>query len=613
MAAFANGEAFGPRTEFGQLLHATKYRAPEEKYDDYCVRWSRSTTDSDKDFRRALRYTRDQSILPAGRQQHSMGRPYLTTAYNCFVGGLIPDSYEGIMDALKEGGMTLRTGGGMGWNFDTLRPEGEPIRGLGPGSFSSGPISFMKIWDINCYTILTAGHRRGAMMATMRIDHPDILKFIAAKRDTGELKNFNMSICVTDAFMEALEKDGLYDLQFGGVKYASVRAADVWAKIMESNWDWAEPGTLFIDRINERNPLYYCEKIYATNPCAEQPLPPYGACLLGSVNIVKMLTPSRTGNVVELQRAEGTGFSIDQRIVDPRSSKYDIDYELLDDVVDTAVRCFDNVPERTIFPLEQQRKEAMSKRRMGVGVTGMANAIEIMGHRYGSPGYIAIQDRILERMALQAYRTSIELSKEKGSFPLFDVEKYLQGWFVQNSLNEEIRFGINKYGLRNGVLMSIAPTGTISMAADNVSSGIEPPFAIHGKNTIIMPTGKEVFETTDHAFQFFGVKCQTAGETSAEQHIDVLCAAQKYVDSSISKTCNVTGQIAGKGPGVPFNDFKNLYLRAYLNGAKGCTTFNINGKLMGVREIVEPGEMVAIEDGTACSIDGTTGLRTCDF
>lgn len=607
-----NGEAFGPRTEFGRLLHSTKYRAPEEKYDDYCVRWSRSTTDNDKDFRRALRYTRDQSLLPAGRQQHSMGRPYLTTAYNCFVGGEIPDSYEGIMEALKLGGMTLRTGGGVGWAFDTLRPEGELIRGLGPGSYSSGPISFMRVWDVNCETILTAGHRRGAMMGVMRVDHPDILKFISAKRATGQLKNFNISVAVTTAFMEALEKDGLYDLHFGGMKYATVRAVDVWAKMMESNWDWAEPGILFIDRINERNPLYYCEKISATNPCAEQPLPPYGACLLGSLNIVKTLSPSRVGNVVDLARPEGYGVTIDHRIVDPRSSGYDIDYELLDDLTDTAVRCFDNVPERTVFPLEAQKLEAISKRRMGVGVTGMANALEIMGLRYGSPDYIEAQNRVLDRIAVQAYRTSVELAKEKGPFFLFDREKYLEGWFVKNTLTEDIRWGIDKHGLRNGVLLSIAPTGTISMAADNVSSGIEPPYAIHGKYTIIMPTGKEVFETVDHAFEFFGVSCQTANETTAEQHIDVLCAAQKYVDSSISKTCNVNGQVAGAGPGVPFTDFKKLYLRAYLGGAKGCTTYNMNGKLMGVREIVEPGEKTVVEDGAACRIDATTGLRNCD-
>lgn len=602
-------EQYGPRTEFGQLLHATKYRAPEEKYDDYCVRWSRATTDNEKDFRRGLMHTRSQLILPAGRQQHSMGRPYLTTAYNCFVGGDIGDSYEEIMEALKLGGMTLRTGGGVGWGFGTLRPANDPIRGLGPGSFASGPVSFMRSWDVNCDIILTAGHRRGAMMAVLPIDHPDILTFIGAKVSTGQLKNFNMSVAVTDAFMVALANDGLYDLQFNGVKYQTVRAVDVWAKIMESNWDWAEPGVLFMDRINQRNPLYYCERITATNPCAEQPLPPWGACLLGSLNIVKALTPSRTGEVVELYRPTGYGVSTDHRVVDPRGSKYDIDYELLDDAVDTAVRCFDNVPERTVFPLEQQRQEALTKRRMGVGVTGMADALAVMGFRYGSPEYIEAQDKVLERISWQAYRTSIQLAEEKGPFPLFDAEKYLEGYFVKNCLNEELRHGINKHGLRNGVLLSIAPTGTISMTADNVSSGIEPPYSIKGKYLIHMPDGQREFDTVNYAYEFYGVTGATAEEISAEEHIDVMCGAQKHVDSSISKTCNVKGQVAGQGPGVTFGDFKKLYLRAWEGGAKGCTTFNINGKVEGVRKSMdEPGEFTA---GPACFTD-EHGVRACE-
>jgi ribonucleoside-diphosphate reductase alpha chain len=591
---------YGPRTDFGKIIHATKYRAPEERFDDYAVRWSRATTTNDKEFRRALRYTRGQELLPAGRQQHSMGRPYLTTAYNCFVNGAIPDSYEGIMDALKWAGMTLRTGGGVGFDFSTLRPTGELIRGLGHGSFASGPLSFADIWDVNCKTILTAGHRRGAMMIVMRVDHPDIMKFITAKRGTGRLTNFNMSVAITDVFMEALYSDGLYDLQFDGVRHATVRAVDVWATIMEGNWDWAEPGVLFMDRINQRNPLFYCETISATNPCAEQPLPPWGACLLGSINIVKMLTPSRmTGN-----REDGL------YVVEPKSSRYSIDFELLDDVVDCAVRCFDMVPDRTNYPLEQQKKEALDKRRMGVGVTGMANAIEIMGAGYGSSEYINWQNAILERIALQAYRTSVDLAKERGSFPMFDADKYLDGWFVKNVLDDEIRDGIRKHGLRNGLLLSIAPTGTISMAADNISSGIEPPYAINTTMDIEMPSGKTSFDVVDYAKQFFDVTCRTANEVTAEQHIDVLCAAQRFVDSSVSKTCNVNGQVAGKGPGVSYADFQKLYTRAYDAGAKGATTFNRNGKLMGVRRDTDDGPLV--EEGAACRIDGTTGLRTCD-
>jgi ribonucleoside-diphosphate reductase alpha chain len=599
-STFDAGDRYGPRTDFGRMIHATKYRAPEERFDDFCVRYARAVSDDERGFRRVLRYVREQVLLPAGRQQHSMGRPYQTTAYNCFVGGEIPDSYEGIMDALKWGGMTLRTGGGVGWDFSTLRPQGEPIRGLGHGSFASGPLSFMSVWNVNCQTILTAGHRRGAMMGVLSVEHPDILAFINAKKDGVSLKNFNISVALTDRFMEALECDGLYELRFGETVFGQVRATDVWAVMMQNNWDWAEPGALFIDRINRQNPLAYCETIRATNPCAEQPLPPWGACLLGSINIVKLLSPSHVGRVVD-------GGSL--YVVDPNASVWDIDWELLDDVVDCAVRAFDTVPDRTIYPLPQQKEEALAKRRMGVGVTGMANAIEIMGCRYGSDAYLEMQDKILERIAVQAYRTSIELAKVKGSFPLFDQEKYLAGWFVQNRLPDEIRDGIARYGLRNGLLLSIAPTGTISMAADNISSGIEPPFSLRTTMDIEMPDGKRSFTVEDYALNFFGVAGQTANETSAQDHIRVLCGAQRWVDSSVSKTCNVTGQIGGKGPGVTFAEFKDLYLQAYQGGAKGATTFNCNGKLMGVRhDATEP----VAESGAACFINPDTGLRSCD-
>lgn len=532
------------------------------------------------------------------RHQQITLRDGLATG-NCFVGGAIPDSFEGIMDALKWGGMTLRTGGGCGWDFSTLRPGGEPIRGLGPGSFASGPVSFMTLWDATCATILTAGHRRGAMMSVLRVDHPDILNFVGAKRATGQLKNFNISVAVSDTFMEALDHDGLYDLQFGGTKFASVRAVDVWSRIMESNWDWAEPGVLFMDRINQRNPLYYCEQIAATNPCGEQPLPPYGTCLLGSINVVKMLFPARVSELAPTH------------VVDPLSGRYDIDYELLDDVVDTAVRAFDNVLDRTNYPLPQQREEALNKRRMGLGVTGMANALEIMGHRYGSPSYIAAQDKILHRIAYCAYRTSIDLAKEKGPFPLFDAEKYCAGWFVQNVM-KDLEDDIRQYGIRNGLLLSIAPTGTISMAADNISSGIEPPYALYGRYDIHMPDGKQTFDTIDHALEFYGVECQTALQTTGEQHVDVACAAQKWIDSNISKTCNVKGQVGGKGEGIPFSNFTGLYMRAYVGGAKGCTLFNESGKLVGVRHDASDDRLPEIDTGSACYFDSETGKRSCD-
>lgn len=616
----SQADLYGPRTEFGRIMHATKYRAPEETFDDYCVRYSRAVTDNEKDFRRCLKYTRDQYLLPAGRQQHSVGRPYLTTAFNCFVNGQIPDSLQGIMDALTEGTMTLRTGGGVGWDFSSLRPEGELIRGLGHGSFSSGPISFMRIWDVACHVILTAGHRRGAMMGVLRVDHPDILKFITAKKDGQTLKNFNISVALTDEFMDALANDGLYDLKFNGAIHATVRAVDVWALIMENNWDWAEPGVLFIDRINERNPLSYCEQIYATNPCGEQPLPPYGACLLGSLNMVKFLRPKHDKLNLRLLASRLDVESPSLVWVKPEvHSQYEIDYELMQDVVDCAVRAFDNVIDRTNFPLPQQKAEAKAKRRMGLGYTGMANCLEILGYGYGSPQYLEMQKGLGLDITLQAYRSSIKLSREKGSFPAFDRDKHVEGWFVNNVI-PELKDEIRRYGLRNGLLTSQAPTGTISMCADNVSSGIEPPFALKTKMSIHMPgTGGHMvdFEVTDHALEFYGVKGKVSGEVTAEEHIDVLCSAQWAVDSACSKTCNVTGQIAGEGPGMTFDAYKKLYLRAWEGGAKGCTTFNINGKRMGVRESLDRGEDAAAkefvqDDGLACFVDPATGLRSCE-
>lgn len=610
-----SSDLYGPRTSFGQAIHAAKYRAPEENFDDYCVRYSRAVSDNERDFRRTLQYTRSQELLPAGRQQHSMGRPYLTTAFNCFVGGIIPDSFEGIMDSLKEGGMTLRTGGGVGWDFSTLRPDGEPIRGLGHGSFSSGPISFMKIWSEMCETILTAGHRRGAMMGVLDIHHPDILKFITAKKDGTTLKNFNISVAVSDRFMEALYDDGLYSLEFQGTKFADARATDVWAILMENNWDWAEPGILFMDRINERNPLKYCETISATNPCGEQPLPPYGACLLGSINLPKLLRPKHTQSSIHLMRAGVISINEARRDI---SIQYEVDYEKLADVVDCAVRAFDNVIDRTNFPLEAQRREALDKRRMGLGYTGMANCLEILGYTYGSPGYLEMQKGIGLEITIQAYKSSIKLAKEKGAFPLFDADEYCEGWFVNNVI-PELKDDIRRFGLRNGLLTSQAPTGTISMAADNVSSGIEPPFSLKTKFTLHMPgrdQGLIELEGTDYAFEFFGVRGKTSGEVTAEEHIDVLCTAQSTTDSAVSKTCNVEGQVAGEGPGMGFEDFKRLYLRAWEGGAKGCTTFNKNGKRQGVRESLDQEAAASNfvqQDGAACFIDPNNGTRSCDF
>lgn len=586
-------ELYGPRSAFGRTIHAMKYRAPEEMFDDYCVRYARTTAEDEKHFRRLLRHLRSQLILPAGRQQLSVGRPHQTTAFNCFVGPTIEDDTAAIFDAVKKGALTLRSGGGVGWDFSTIRPQGEPIRGLGHGAFASGPGSFMLVWNAMCQTIMTAGERRGAMMGIFRCDHPDALSLINMKKNSTALTNFNISIAVTDEFMEAVTADGLYTLKFDGTDFGTVRALDVWSVIMENNWDFAEPGVIFIDRVNRLNPLYYCETIAATNPCAEQPLPPNGCCLLGSINVTKLLSPQHAEDGPALAAISG------KQVV-----RYALDYDALDDAVDALVRACDNVIDRTVYPLPEYKAEEEAKRRMGIGVAGVANAFEVMGLPYASPEYLAEQDKLLERVLHRAYRTSIELAQVKGSFPLFDAKKYTSGEFIKK-LPKDILDGIRQHGIRNGLLTSIAPTGTISLAADNISSGIEPVFQLRGERDILSPTGKNTFTVEDYAASFYSVEGRTADEVSAQEHVEVLCRAQKYVDSSISKTCNVRGQIGGAGPGVSFTDFKELYLRAWEGGAKSCTTFNINGKRAG---IMRPEE----QEFTVCVYDPVTGAKSCE-
>jgi ribonucleoside-diphosphate reductase alpha chain len=621
----------GPKNLFSQQLHGEKYRADGETYDDYCVRYSRATSDGDDHFHRLLGMTREQRFLPAGRQQRAVGTPHQITAFNCFVADTLDDSMDSIMDTLKHGAATMRAGGGKGWDFSTLRPSGDRVNGLGDGAFASGPISFMAMWDAMCTTIMSGGGRRGAMMGVMRVDHPDVRKFIHAKRvpsdvqvlwdiveampdspqrfqavmalqKTLKLTSFNISLAMTDEFMEAVKVDGLFTLKFGGQSYGQVRALDLWSEIMESNWDWAEPGVLFIDRINKMNPLQYCETIAATNPCAEQPLPPNGACLLASLNLVKYLRP------LGILQANGR-------------PAYEFDYEQFEQDIRDAVRAVDNVIDRTMYPLPEQQAEAKAKRRMGLGYTGIANCIETLGFAYGTAGYIAELEKIGRFYTNTAYRASIELAKEKGSFPLFDADKWLDSGFAKSGvLDDDVLYGIKHTGLRNGLLMSIAPTGTISLCADNVSSGGEPVFALEQRRTVNMQGGKVEVDLNDYAYTEFGTVGRTADEVTPQEHIDVLCAMQKYTDSAVSKTCNVYGQKGGKGPGLTFEEFKGLYMQAYDGGAKGCTTFNSNGKRMGIlqakpvaEEQQNPDETSNTgTDGMACFFDPKTGMRTCE-
>ena len=493
----------------------------------------------------------DFKFLPAGRITAGSGTKRNVTLFNCFVMGVIPDSMSGIFDMLKEAALTMQQGGGIGYDFSTIRPKGSLVKGI--AADASGPVSFMDVWDSMCRTIMSAGSRRGAMMATMRCDHPDIEEFIAAKSDSQKLRMFNLSVLVTDAFMDAVKKGEDWKLIYNNKVYSVIKAADLWDQIMRATYNFAEPGVIFIDRINETNNLSYCEKITATNPCGEQPLPPYGACLLGSINLAKL-------------------------VEHPFDKNAYLDVSQLEDLVSTAVRMMDNVIEVSQFPLEAQKLEAKNKRRIGLGVTGLADALLMVGLRYGSDEAVKKTEKWMKTIALSAYKASINLAEEKGAFPLFDPEKFIvSGKMIQ--MDEDVKQAVHKFGIRNALLTSIAPTGTISLYAGNVSSGIEPVFAYSYKRKVLQNDGSHVEEeVVDYAVQLWRDKFGnaplpdffvSAQNLTPADHVKMQAAAQKWVDSSISKTINCPEDIS-------FDDFKEVYIQAYDTGCKGCTTYRPN-------------------------------------
>jgi ribonucleoside-diphosphate reductase alpha chain len=499
-------------------------------------------------FARALAGYR---FLPAGRILAGAGTDRSVTLFNCFVMGAIDDSMDGIFSALREAALTLQQGGGIGYDFSTLRPRGAPVKGV--GADASGPVSFMAVWDSMCRTILSAGSRRGAMMATLACDHPDVEAFIDAKRE-GALSMFNLSVLASDAFMDAVRNDLSWNLKFEGRVFKTLPARDLWDRIMRATYEYAEPGVIFIDRINRLNNLSYCETIHATNPCGEQPLPPYGACLLGSINLARLV------------RA-------------PFEEGAHIDGDELAELTSTAIRFLDNIIDVSRFPLPDQRREALAKRRIGLGVTGLADALIFCRARYGSEESVALIESWLGAIEQAAYRASAALAAEKGTFPLFDAKSFLAAPHV-GELPADIVEEIRRHGVRNGLLTSIAPTGTISLLADNVSSGIEPVFAYAYARKVLMPDGTRKEETVqDYAYRVFRGRFGedaalpdyfvTAQTLSPIDHLEVQSAAQRHVDSSISKTINVPEAIS-------FDDFKDVYLRAYDAGCKGCTTYRPN-------------------------------------
>ena len=574
---------FGPTLPISQEIHRDKYRTGDETFEEAMERIARALSDNDDHYDRFLDILLNQRFMPAGRIQSAMGAKRVVTPYNCFVSGTILDDSHDIMEKAAEAFQTMRLGGGIGYDFSTLRPRGAPIKSL--DSKSSGPLSFMEIFNAVCGTVSSAGHRRGAQMGVLRIDHPDIEEFIDAKQNSHRLTNFNISVGVTDVFMDALRDGKAFDLVFDGVVYKTVDPNDLWDKLMRATWDWAEPGVLFIDRMNWKNNLYYCETIAATNPCAEQPLPPYGACLLGSFNLVKYVN----------------------KVTVRGHTHFLFDWELFEHDLPIVVRAMDNVVDRATYPLDKQRTEATNKRRMGLGVTGLANAVECIGpnFKYGSESFLKVAEEILRTLRDGVYRASIELAKEKGPFPLFNKELYLAGNYIQ-TLPEDIIEGIKEHGIRNSHLTSIAPTGTISLSADNVSSGIEPVFSYGYDRTIRTFDGEVVERVDDYGVRVFGVRGKTADQVTIDEHVSVLNLASKYVDSAVSKTCNV-------GERVTFDEFKDTYIKAYNGGSSGCTTFRAAGKRYGVLNVVKEADSIEAgeEQGTACYIDFETGQKTC--
>ena len=563
----------GPSMPISQEIDEMKYRQEDEDFNGKVLRIASTLSDNEEHKLDLEDILGNMRFLPAGRVQSAIGSRRITTAYNCFVSGEVKDSMNDIMARAAEAAETMRRGGGIGYDFSNIRPKGDTIKSL--QSKASGPVSFMGIFDAICQTIASSGHRRGAQMGCLLVSHPDIYEFIRAKRNSDQLTGFNVSVLITDSFMQAVTaEDDSYDLVFDGKVYETISARDLWNEIMQSTWDWAEPGVLFVDRINELNNLYYCETITATNPCGEQPLPPYGACLLGSFNLTKY---------VEI----GLGCTFDFN-----QFKKDINH---------VVRAMDNVIDRTIYPLKAQRDEAKDKRRMGLGVTGLANAGELLGFKYGDPEFLAWAEKVFACLRDNTYKASALLAKEKGTFPLYR-EEYLKSNFIK-TLPYSIRKLIKEHGIRNSHLTSIAPTGTISLVADNISGGIEPVFSHYYERTIRTFDGDKTERVEDYAYSK-GVKGRTANELSVHEHVEVLALASHYVDSAVSKTCNV-------GDDVSFEEFKEVYYKAWKAGCKGITTFRASGKRYGILNEIKEEKEDETEQAQACFIDPQTGQKEC--
>ena len=498
-------------------------------------------------------------FLPGGRILAGAGTGHRVTLFNCFVMGEIADDLEHIFEALKEGALTMQHGGGVGYDFSTLRPAGTVAEAS--GSIASGPVSFMHIWDAMCATLLSTGARRGAMMATLRCDHPDIERFVDAKRDPAALRHFNLSVQVSDAFMAAVADDRDWPLVFPAQStqsadrpqvQRSVKARDLWQRILRAAYDTAEPGVLFVDAINRDNTLHDSETLTATNPCGEIPLPPYGACDLGSLNLTAFVA---------------SPFTPDARL----------DLAALADATQIAVRFLDDVIDVSRYPLPAQATQARLTRRIGLGLTGLADALVLLGLHYDSETARKLAAQAMQTIRDAAYRASISLAREKGPFPGFVCEAFLASGFASR-LPADIRDAIAAHGIRNSHLLAIAPAGTISLLANNCSSGIEPIFAAETERRVLGRDGEyHHHRVIDHALQRWQLQGHAGtppGFVEARQidplaHLQMQAALQPFVDNAISKTINVAEDI-------PFARFADLYRQAHALGLKGCTVFRPN-------------------------------------